>query len=239
MASIIKSLIFNTSTNKNNSSNFNLLSPVTVSEGYLLSQFIGINSVYNFDSRNNIFAFTEASTTLFAFIPTGNYTINTLITTLASILTSSGTTTYTVTNNTLTNKITISAANSFKIIQVDKNCYYELGMLNSVFENPSQGYFTEHIAPSSFDLSGLKQINVVSNSFGYGNCLAVNKNLNVIATIPVTVAYQGVISYSSPNSVFISSQIDSIQNVDFILYDSRFRELKLDRDFVITLLFTQ
>jgi len=232
---IIKSLILNTSTNKNNSTTFNLINPITVSEGYLVSQFTGVNSVFNINERNNVFSFTENSTILYAILPPGNYTITSLISALGPLISAASTVTYMVSVNSLTSKITIStAATQFRLVDSQNNIFYELG-----FTNFSTSLALSITANSTYDLSGLKMIYLVSSSFGMGNCISVNKNLNTICSIPITTSYLGIISYSSPNSVFISSQIDSIQSIDVQLYDERFRLLTLDRSFSITILFSQ
>jgi hypothetical protein len=136
-----------------------------------------------------------------------------------------------VTNNSLTNIITITGASKqFKVLPILNNCYYEAGFDVSGSFNISQ------VATSTYDLSGLKEINIVCNSFGTGNSVVVNKNLNVICSIPISVGYLGVISYSPP-ICFIDSQIQSISAFEFILTDERYRLLTVQNDFSLTLLF--
>lgn len=233
----IKSLTFSTIASDNNNKStpsYYLDTPIQISEGFCVKSFQGINTVYNIDSRNNKFSFNEDDTsgTIRTFtIPSGNYTITTFMAALKTGLDAQGSVVYTVTNNTLTNIVTITGASKqFKILPISNDCYYEAGFVVSTAFSISQ------TATQTYDLSGLKAINIVCNSFGTGNSVVVNKNLNVICSIPIEVGYLGVVNYN-PNIVFIDSQITSISAFEFILTDSRFRTLTLQNDWQLTLLF--
>ena len=233
----IKSLTFSTiaSDNSNKSTpNYYLDSPIQISEGYAVKSFQGVNTVYNIDSRNNRLSFNESNSSVQVrtfSIPEGNYTITTFMAAIKSGMDTAGTVVYTVTNDTLINKITItSASTTFKILPIANDCYYEGGF------SVSTDFAISQTASSTFDLSGLKAINIVSTAFGNKDSIVVNKNLNVIASIPIEVGYLGVINYN-PSIVFIDSQITSISAFEFLLYDSRFRPLTLSNDWSITILF--
>ena len=234
---LIKSLTFSTVVSDNNSKSspaWYLDRPIQLSEGYAVKSFQGVNTIYNIDSRNNRFSFNESTSsgTVRTFtIPSGNYTISTFMAALKTGLDTEGTVVYTVTNNTLINKITItSASTTFKILPITYNCYYEAG-----FEI-SADFAISQTATNTFDLSGLKAINIVSNAFGAKDSIVVNKNLNVICSIPIETGYLGVINYSPP-IVFIDSQITSISAFEFAIYDERFRPLTLSNDWSLSILF--
>ena len=233
----IKALTFSTVASDNNSKNtpnYYLDTPIQISEGYCVKSFQGVNTVYNLDSRNNKFSFNESNSsgTVRTFtIPEGNYTISTFMAAIKSGMDTAGTVVYTVTNDTLINKITItSASTTVKILPIQFDCYYEGGFVVSTAFSISQ------TATSTYDLSGLKTINIVCNAFGFGNSIIVNKNLNVICSIPIEVGYLGVINFN-PNIVFIDSQINSISAFEYILVDERYRPLTISNDWSITLLF--
>ena len=233
----IKSLTFFTiaSENLNKSTpNYCLDSPIQITEGYAVKSFQGVNTIYNIDSRNNRFSFNESTSsgTVRTFsIPEGNYTISTFMAAIKSGMDTAGTVVYTVTNDTLINKITItSASTSFKILPIANDCYYEAGFFVST------GFAISQTASSTYTLAGLQAVNTVSTAFGNKDSIVVNKNLNVICSIPIEVGYLGVINYN-PNIVFIDSQITSISAFEFLLYDERFRPLTIQNDWSLTLLF--
>ena len=201
--------------------------------GYAVESFYGTNSFYTIDSRNNMFAFVETDTPTvnrYASIPHGNYTLNTFLTALQTALDEAGTYDFTITNNPLINKLTISATGNFKIIDSMNNCYYETGFI------VSSGFASSVVAPNPFDLSGVKVLHIVSSSFGTDSSSVCNKNLNVIASIPIAVPYLGVVSYFPPLCVIQCSLVE-LNSVDFAVFDERFRRLDMNQDWAINILF--
>jgi len=233
--SLIKSLTFNSKTNSDKL-NFNIPHPIYISEGFAISQFNSVHTVYNVSERNNNFSFIESDTpgtTRTLTIPVGNYILSSYMSVLSTLLNSSGTNAYTVSNNALTNRISIIAATkTFKIVAVLKDTYNEAGF------TISSAFALTQTASSTYDLSGLKTINICSNSFGVGNCITIGSNMNIIASIPITVSYLGVISYN-PNVCFISSQISEINAASFIFTDELYRTITLDKDYSLTVLLSQ
>jgi len=234
--SLIKSLTLNSKTNSiSNKLDFNLSTPVYISDGYAISQFIAINSIYNISDRNNQFSFIESDTlgVVRTFtLPVGNYILSTFMSALSTALNANGSNAYTVSNDSLTNRITITAGTkTFKIIDTKNDVYYEAGFrISTAFALSQSG-------SSSFDLSGLKTINIVCSNLGHTS-ITPGSNLNVIATIPITVPYQGIVTYSPPIA-FVSSQISEINSVNLVFLDGRYREINLDKDFSLTILLLQ
>jgi hypothetical protein len=232
MTSINRSLTLNTCVSNNNNAShpsFYLNPPINNVEAFNVSTFSGINTTYTIDSRNCNFSFVESSVPHNGYLPFGNYTINTFITALGTAMTSaSGTSTFTITNNVLTNILSItSSTNVFYLTNTINNCYYEAGL------TPNNIGSLIQIGTSSYDLSGLKQILLVSSDLG-SNAVAVNSNYNVLASIDISVPYLGVISYKGTN-LFINSNC-TLNSLNFILLDERYRVLSNLKDWSITII---
>ncbi len=234
---IVKSYTFSSFCSSNNSDSnpyFHFQQPEKNVVGYFVNQMTAVNSVYVIDSRNNQIAFIESPVeeeepvTRVAVVPPGNYILNTFLTALGLAMTTAGTDTYTVTNDSLVNRLTITSGIEFIIVNVLNNCYYESGFVaTTVFANTAVG-------TSSFDLSGLKTIQLVSFNFN-GSSVVVNQNYTVLASIPVQAPYQGIISYN-PNCVFVTCQTETLANIQFYLLDERFRPITLDKSWSCQLL---
>ena len=237
MSQVIQSLTFNTLfANRGYSEpQFCLTSPIYSSEGYLVSSFYGINSFYTIDSRNNKFSFSESdssSTIRTVTIPSGNYTVTAFMTQLATLMTSAGTQTYVLTKNDLTNIITITApTKTWRILSVQNDAYYESGFTASSSNSLAQ------VGSNVYDFSGVKVINISSNSFGNGNNVLIGKSLNIIASIAISVPALGVISFQNNNNNFISTSISELTTVEFIIYDELFRPLTILNPWSISVYF--
>lgn len=237
--SLIKSVNFSTLLSNNSSTSnpfFYLQSPIVLADSYCVSNCIGVNTTYNIDSRNNTLSFLESispGTNRTAILLVGNYTITSFLTELSTALTAAGTQAYTLTAPTLTDLITITApTRTFKITNslTGTDCLYESGLsVSSVYALSQTGLV-------SYDLSGLKIINIVCSSLGTGNTVTVNKNANIILSIPIYAAYLSPTYYNPPLN-FISSQIAEINSFEFYLMDERYRTLTITKDRTLTILF--
>lgn len=238
MSQIINSINFNTAfVNDKQNPLFTLQGPLLNAEAYAVSSFYGVNTFSTIDSRNNIISFIESTSsgnTRTFVIPTGNYTLSTFITALQAGFLSAGTVSYTVVNNTLTNRLTVSNGTvSFRLVKIGSNdAFYESG-----FEVLSPTFALSQTASSTYDLSGVKCLNISTNSLGYGHNIVIGRNLNIIATIPITVGYLGVISYNPPIN-YINTQIPEVQTVQFSVYDERMRLLTIDKDYQLSICFS-
>lgn len=233
MTSLTKVLNFNSATVSNKSNpQFILSNSIEDITGYCVTSFSGINSFYDIGLRNNQLQFIESPTQgviRTITIPSGNYTVDTAITALQLGFNTQGTGSYTITKNPLLNRITISSNTSFMLKSVMNDCYYEFG-----FENFDNTFNTTHIGTNSYDFSGTKTLNVVSYSFGYGNNIVVNKSLNVIASIPLTSPYLGILNYT-PYPLFVNTQIPDLTVVEFLFVDERYRQITMDKDYSISI----
>jgi hypothetical protein len=231
MGLLTKVLNFNTvtATNKSNPQ-FILNDSIDNVNGYCVTLFQGVNSFYDISARNNQLQFIESpsqGTIRTVVLPVGNYTVDTALLALQAGLNSQASGTYTVTNNPLTNRITITSNTSFMLKSITNDMYYEFG-----FESFDNTFNTTHTGTNSYDFSGIKTLNIVSYSFGYGNNIVVNKSLNVIASIPINNAYLAPISYTG-YPLFVSAQIPELSVVEFLLVDERFRPISTDKDYTI------
>lgn len=216
-------LIFNT-VNSNNLSTSNpqyyIRNPIDKITGYAFNTFNGINTFNVIDSRNNVLQFSEtdsAGTVRSITIPTGNYTVSSLMAAIKAAMDIAGTAVYTITLNAVSNLITIAGTKNFKILTASNSCYYEIGFVVSTAFAASQ------IASNIYDLSGLKSLVVISSSFGSNNSILLNTNYTVVGIIPISTPFLGVISYDNPSVVMLDCQISELSNVSFSLLDERGR----------------
>jgi hypothetical protein len=230
----ITQLILNTiNSNNQNSSNpqYYIRQPFDNIVGYSFSGFSGVNSFNVIDSRNNTLQFSESdssSTIRVITIPTGNYTITSLMASIKTLMDAAGTNTYTVALNSVTNLVTITAATkTFKILTANNHCYYELGFV------VSSAFALSQTGSVIYDLSGVKTISIVSNSFG-NNSKLINTNYNIVGIVPIEVPFLGVINYKH-NPVFIDVQISELSSISFTLLDERGRILNCTHDWSLTL----
>lgn len=230
-----KSLTFSTiNSNNNNPSNptFYISPSINNIESFCVSQFCGVNTIYNIDNRNNNFQVEEQGGNLItSSLPVGNYTLSNFTTTLSSALSTNSTTNnYTLINNTVSNILTLTAdILPIKVKNTVNHCLYESGFQESSSFNLTQ------VATKSYDLSGLKQIHLVSGDFGNDSCKSINSNYNTIATIPITSSYLGVINYQGSDT-FINCKVPELNSITFTCLDERYRVLNDLKDFSVNII---
>lgn len=220
---------------------WNIQEPVRNIDAFQISSFVGVNTVYIIDQRNNHLYFNEnplgtAGSTLTATVPIGNYTIFTLPAALALAMTSTpgATGTYTVAPLPAPNDniIKITSTVNFIVDYGESNSmYYELG-----FTYPSTVYSLTQTGNAPYDLSGLKTINIVSGSLGSSHTYTVGSNYSIICNIPVSSGYGSVITFLGDPD-FTSSPVGNLTNFNCILLDERMRPLNFQNDWCLTLIF--
>ncbi|KAJ3317599.1 hypothetical protein HDV06_001362 [Boothiomyces sp. JEL0866] len=238
-----KSLVFNT-VNRNNRSNniqsdlsyatFYLQNGIKDIKGITLSSFVCPNTFYTIDTRNNNFSFATDSVTIKTVsLPVGVYTSSSFATELASLIQSNITGTCSVVCDTSTFKTTITtSATPIQIVDVVNNCYYEAGFINLSVSSPT--YQLVSVSDSTYDFSGVKAINISSN---IPSKQVVNTNKSILGVIPVNVGYAGIISYQNVSSHYIDISLQDMNQFTFSLSDERNRNLSVNSDWIITLLF--
>lgn len=205
-------------------------------QGYRIKNAVIPSSFYTIDSRNNKFYFNEtstSSTTRTATITTGYYTSSTILTALKTALDSAGSAnTYTITYSSTTNKITItSSTENFRVISGINNIYYELGI-----DSADLSVFATIFTPTNqIDLSGVKLINIVSNYFG--NLKMAGSNYRMLGSIVCEEESGSISTFENMDNEYIKTTVDEIQNITFLFFDERNRELQINKDFVITMSF--
>ena len=191
-------------------------------------------SFYTFDTRNQYIYFVEGSgSTLTAIIPSGIYTSSTLPAVLQTAMNGAvgATLTYTITYSAVSNKLTFTASlSTLKFVSGANNAYYELGIISTDLNAPSLS-----ITPSqTIDLSGVKVINFVSNISGVQ---VINKNFNVLCSIICEDSQNSIQAFRDDGNDYINTNISSLSDLHFNLYDEFFRVLTPLKDFSITVNF--
>lgn len=244
---IIKSYLFNTQLSDVTQDPFYASHPVwTIPFGQLnisafqVAQWIGLNTVYVIDARNNNFYFQEINGSgpiLDAIVVPGNYTIYNFAAALQTAMNSAvgvtGVYTITIptTSPTFGTAVIINSTVAFvALAEGNANMSYETG-----FTYPSTTFATLQQSNSPLDLSGLKAINIVSSNLGSNASYTPGSYFSVITTIPVQTPFGGVIDYINSNNNFKASPVSSLQNFECILYDDRMRKLILDNDWSLVL----
>lgn len=216
---------------------WNFSEPIRNVDAFQIVSFVGVNTVYIIDNRNNKLYFSETpGVTLIASVPNGNYTIFTLPAALALAMTDAPGATGTYTVSTLPaptdNIIQITSTANFIVDYGEYNSmYYEIG-----FTYPSTAYAMTQTANAPYDLSGLKTINFVSGNLGSSHTITLNSHYSIICSVAVNSGYGSVITYSGDPD-FTSSPISNLTSFGVSLLDERFRPLTLSNDWTLSLLF--
>jgi hypothetical protein len=190
-------------------------------------------SVYTFDNRNNKMYIVENNDgiTLTCTIPEGIYTSSTLPAVLKTSLEAVGALTYSITYSAISNKISYSSgATPFKFVSGYTNAYYELGLTTADLDASATSITSSEV----IDLSGVKQIHIVSNL----NCMkVVGQSYNVLGSITTEEVQNTVSSSQDDSGDYVQTYISSLSEVSISLYDDRFRRLVPKKDYSLTLNF--
>ena len=208
---------------------------------FQVDSFVAPNSVFTIDDRNNRLYWTEytgtTGTVLQTTVPTSYYNTSTLTTALASafntfqtngnyqVALTGASSLYFMVTNTTSNFI-MSGENEYH------NINYETGFMDTT----SQTIANNQVASQTLDLSGLKQINIVSSNLGVSHSFTANSGYKIITNIPVNAPFGGTIIYAGDQQ-FASSPIQSLNNFSCELFDERFRSLRNSNmsDFCMTM----
>lgn len=225
-------LTFDTRLSNNKSTSnpvFILDDPFDEITGFQLGKFSGVNNVTNIRDTNNkigltTFTGTTGNTQILS-IPVGNYTITTFKEVLNETLNTSGSV-FGVSLNTMSNVLSISNTNgAFSFSPVSNDVYYELGLKDTQLNTTTENC----ICLDSYDLSGLKRVNVVSSDFGIKVCKTIGSNYNTILSIPIEDPYAGVIT-TPESTVMLTTSVRNQTSFTFNLYDERMRILSGMKD---------
>ena len=192
-------------------------------------KFVGVNTITNVRDTNNkvnVKTFTGTTgTSKVVSIPAGNYTIDTFKTAFETSLATTGNI-FDVSLNTLSNTMTIaSTSGAFAFQNVLNDAYYEIGMNVSQL-NATTASLT---CAETYDLSGLKTINVVSDSFGCNSSKKLNSNYNILCSIPVDDTYASML-YSPESTNKISCDTKNLNMISTSIFDERMRPINDMRD---------
>lgn len=188
-------------------------------------------SNYTFDSRNNKIYFTEETTANVATITPGIYTSTNITGAIVSALDSVGSFVYDSSYFSTTNNLSISTTGGNFSLQTGANmANYELG----IGENDLNVSNTICNLSLPIDLSGLKQVNVVSN---IGASEVHNQQYKVLASIPMNEQQNAITYYSDNSNDYIYTDIKNLSDINMKLFDDRFREITPLKDFQIQINF--
>lgn len=211
---------------------FNINDTLNNIRGVKLKNAVLPLSFYTIDSRNNKLYFYEVApgVDLVATIPEGIYTSSTLPGVLKTALELVGSNIYTITYSSVSNKLTITADNSFAFKQGSNNAYYELGLTSENLNVLSSTLTGNEV----IDLSGVSCIHLLSS---VGAINVINKPYNVIGTINIDRQITEVQNYKDDSQDYIAVSLNSLSELTFLLYDERFRILTPKKDWSITVNF--
>lgn len=221
---------FNTANGYQANPTWSFPEPQTNIAAFQVDSFIMPNSIFTIDQRNDILYWKQYSgttgTLLQATVPTNYYDSTTLATALQSTLnsyntngnyqvaiTGAGNSYYTITNTT--NNFVITGAETGV-----SNINYEIGFM-SVTETPAH----TQTGSQTFDVSGLKQLNIVSNNLGVSHTFTPGTGYKVLTNISVTAPFGGLITYNG-DLAFSSCPTQYLPSFTVLLLDERMRSLQ-------------
>lgn len=217
-----------------------LVQPLINLESFQVDSFVGVNSINTIDSRNDMLYWTEYpnSTTannFTAIIPTNYYDSNTILPALQTAFNSSNTGSNYQVSIVSTAASFIQVTNtqtSFMVTGYEEyhNINYEIGFMG----NETAG--NVQVAYQSMDLSGVKEINIVSSSLGTNHSNLAGSGYKIISNIPVSAPFGGTIIYAGDYQ-YTSCPIPFMSQFTCILLDERLRQLNQNiLDWSLTLL---
>jgi hypothetical protein len=224
--------LLNTVVQTNNPSNpsWQLQTPINNVSSFLVDSFVGINTIQTIDSRNNklywnTFNTAGATITHSSTIPTGYYNISTFLPALTVAL-NGGSTTGSF-NTTVSNTSFLSITNtsaSFVITTGSNSINYETGMMNGQYGFANQTSNTVQNSVQSYDLSGVKCLNVVCNNLGVAHNNYPNSAYKVLTNIPVPGSFGAAIVYEG-DLQYCSSPMNNVNRFEIQFLDERNRRI--------------
>ena len=169
-------------------------------------------SFHNIIGNNNIVQFMEGPDVRTATIPPGIHSGDSLSDTLADAMTSAGTQPYTVETNPVTNKLTITAVNPFKLLY-SSSAKRVIGLAG---DSDTATSVTPH---RPVDLSGCKLILISVGEITNSDVVyAQRENLNIVDIVAVSVDYGNVLVHSNHDSQYVNvrDQVLSAMTVDLL-----------------------
>lgn len=164
-------------------------------------------------------------------LPIGNYNSSNFTTALQTGLNSLGNLYYTASFNTFGNKITISSSTgSLSLLNYSNNVYTELG-LNSLQIGTTSNSLT---MTDPIDLSGIKQLNILSN---INACDVIGQNYNLLASIPVEESLNTISTFIDHSNDYVETNNNEINTLSLEIRDEKFRKVSLNKDWNITINF--
>jgi hypothetical protein len=179
---------------------------------------------YNIDTYNNKISIFEKITSNsntqsnVVTIPIGNYNSLNIGGALTTALNSQGTLNMTCNFSTLSNLLNFnSTTGTFYFQPITNHAYYELGITSGT------NLVTSYTAANCLDLSGIKLLNLQTNSLD-GTDIVGNNN-RIICSIPVEESVNTISTFTDDSGDYIDSNIHSISQISVNLKDQYYRDV--------------
>ena len=161
------------------------------------------NTMYNITDDNRTFTYNIATVSSSFATAAGQYNTTQLITALQTAGLALG---LAITQNPITSKLSFATTTNIEYLDLTENSMAEvLGIEYGTGSGVDVGTYS---ATGLLDLGGIKNIYIESRELGEENLIRSNgKTINIIAVVPLTVAYGATEQYLSQHS-----SIDDVDN---------------------------
>ncbi len=179
-------------------------------------------SFYNVNQYNNLLKYSIYTTIYNVLIPTGNYTILSLLSTLQTILP-----TFTISYDKIKNKFTFSNASNFTFIYdtfINSTCFELIGMSN-IMQNSMNGTITSDIV---CNVSSVRHVCIATNFHTSNINKALPNERNILAHIPVHVMPNDVITWSNVNNYRCNLNTNRLNHIVIRILDHKGNLLDLN-----------
>jgi len=191
-------------------------------EAFKIKSLVLPISAYNIDTYNNklkmiqnISGTTSANTIT---MTTQNYNSSNIGTYLTSALNSQGNLYMTATFQTASNKLCLaSTTGTFYLTDTTNDVYETLGFTTS------SSFVSTYTGRSCVDLSGVKVLNLQSNSLDGIDISGFNNR--ILGSIPIDEGVNSIASYQDDSADYIETNISNLSQISITLKDEKYREI--------------
>ena len=183
--------------------NLNNIKELQTTRSVVVKQVSIPNTMYNITDYNRTFTYKLASVSSSFDIAEGQYNTTQLIAALEAAGTEIG---LAISQNPITSKLSFTSSTNIEYLDSSENSMAEvLGIEYGAGSGEDVGTYS---ATGLLDLGGVKNIYIESSELGEESLIRSNgKTINIIAVVPITVAYGSTQHYLSQHS-----SIDDVDN---------------------------
>ena len=200
--------------------NVNNIKHLQIARSVIVKQITLPNTMYNIDENNRTFTYNIASSPTSVQIAVGQYTTTTMITALQTAAAAVG---LAIVQNAITQKLEFTNTTNIEYLDISGSPMAEV--LGIEYGQGSGGDVASFNATGLPDLTGVKNVFVESRSLGEDNLIQTNaKTQNIIAVVPITVAFGATEQYLSQHALIDDVDSDAHgghnkQKIDICLKD--------------------